>query len=93
MQKIIECVGTVARSSRETYTSIQNDNVEGLLGGVTKMVGGYVPFGLAARLGRSGSKTPTPPPTEDIDEALGKLYIRKYDQVLTVGLIPILPYY
>jgi hypothetical protein len=74
MQKIIECVGTVSKNSRETYISIQDDHVEGLLGGVSKMVGGYVPFGLAARLGLSGSKTPTPPPVEDIDEALGKLF-------------------
>jgi hypothetical protein len=74
MLKIIECVGSVSRKSRETYTTIQDDTVEGLLGGVSKIVGGYVPFGLAARLGLSGSKTPTPPPAEDIDEALGRLY-------------------
>ncbi len=73
MLKIIECVGSVSRKSRETYTTIQDDAVEGLLGGVSKIVGGYVPFGLAARLGLSGSKTPTPPPAEDIDEALGRL--------------------
>ena len=74
MQKIIECVGTVSKSSRETYIAIQGDHVEGLLGGVSKIVGGYVPFGLATRLGLGGSKTPTPPPVEDIDEALGKLH-------------------
>jgi hypothetical protein len=74
MLKIIECVGAVSRKSRETYTTIQDDAVEGLLGGVSKIVGGYVPFGLAARLGFGGSKTPTPPPAEDIDEALGRLY-------------------
>lgn len=73
MQKIIECVGTVSKSSREKYTSIQDDAVEGLLGGVTKIVGGYVPFGLASRLGLSGSKTPTPPPIEDVDDALARL--------------------
>jgi hypothetical protein len=74
MLKIIECVGSVSRRSRETYTTIQDDAVEGLLGGVSKIVGGYVPFGLAARLGLSGSKPPTPPPADDIDEALGRLY-------------------
>jgi hypothetical protein len=76
MQKIIECVGTVSKSSREKYTSIQDDALEGLLGGVTKIVGGYVPFGLASRLGLSGSKTPTPPPIEDVDDALARLYNR-----------------
>jgi hypothetical protein len=74
MQGIIECVGSVSRGSREAYTGIQDDAVEGLLGGVTKMVGGYVPFGLASRFGLAGSKTPTPPPAEDVDEALGRLY-------------------
>lgn len=73
MQKIIECVGTVSKSSREKYTSIQDDAVEGLLGGVTKIVGGYVPFGLASRLGLSDSKTPTPPLIEDVDDALARL--------------------
>jgi hypothetical protein len=74
MQKIIECVGTVSKSSRETYIIIQDDQVDGLFGSVSKIVGGYVPFGLTSRLGLSGSKTPTPPPVEDIDEALGKLH-------------------
>ena len=74
MLKIIECVGTVSRSSRETYTNIQDDAGDGLLGGVSKLVGGYVPYGLAARLGMSGSRTPTPPHVEDVDEALGRLY-------------------
>jgi len=73
MQRIIECVGLVSKSSREAYTSIQDDAVEGLLGGVTKIVGGYVPFGLASRFGLAGTQTPTPPPAEDIDEALGRL--------------------
>jgi len=73
MQRIIECVGSVSKSARETYTSIQDDAVEGLLGGVTKIVGGYVPFGLASRFGLAGTKTPTPPPAEDIDEALARL--------------------
>ena len=77
MQKIIDCVGTVSKRSRETYTTIQDDAVEGLLGGVTKIVGGYVPMGIAARLGLSGSKTPTPPPVDDIDEALARLYLAK----------------
>src|SRR5271169_3040194 len=84
MHKIIECVGTVSTSSRETYTSIQDDAVEGLLGGVTKMVGGYVPFGLASRLGLSGSKTPTPPPIEDVDDALARLYVSMYS-LLMIG--------
>lgn len=75
MQRIIECVGSVSKSSREAYTSIQDDTVEGLLGGVTKIVGGYVPFGLASRFRLPGTKTPTPPPADDIDEALGKLYL------------------
>jgi len=74
MHKIIECGGTVSKYSRDAYTSIQDDTVEGLLGGVSKIVGGYVPFGLATRLGLSGTKTPTPPPVEDIDGALAKLY-------------------
>lgn len=78
MLKIIECVSTVSRKSRETYTAVQDDAVEGLLGGVSKIVGGYVPFGLASRLGLSGSKTPTPPPSEDTDEALGRLYKAPY---------------
>ena len=74
MQKIIESVGTVSRNSRQAYTSIQDDAVEGLLDGVTKLVGGYVPFGLVSRLGLSGAKTPTPPPAaDDIDDALEKL--------------------
>ena len=74
MQKIVESVGTVSKHSREAYTSIQDDSVDGLLGGVSKIVGGYVPFALATRLGLSGTKTPTPPPVEDIDDALAKLY-------------------
>lgn len=74
MHKIIESVGTVSKNSREAYTSIQDDTVEGLLGGVSKIVGGYVPFGLATRLGFSGTTTPTQPPVEDIDDALAKLY-------------------
>ena len=74
MHKIIESVGTVSKNSREAYTSIQDDTVEGLLGGVSKIVGGYVPFALATRLGFSGTTTPTPPPVEDIDDALAKLY-------------------
>jgi hypothetical protein len=74
MQKIIQSVGTVSRNAREVYTAIQDDTTENLLGGVSKLVGGYVPFGLAARLGLSGSKTPTPPPFEDVDDALAKLY-------------------
>jgi hypothetical protein len=78
MQRIIEGVGSVSRGSREAYTGIQDDAVEGLLGGVTKMVGGYVPFGLASRFGLAGSKTPTPPPAEDVDEALGRLYCGHY---------------
>jgi len=73
MFKIIECVGSVSWTSRETYTNIQDDAGEGLLGGVSKLVGGYVPYGLAARLGLSGSRTPTPPHVEDVDEALGRL--------------------
>jgi hypothetical protein len=75
MHKIIDCVGTVSTSSRETYTSIQDDIAEGLLGGVSKIVGGYVPFGLVTRLGLTGTKTPTPPPVEDVDDALAKLYL------------------
>lgn len=75
MQKIIDCVGTVSRKSRETYVSIQSDAVEGLLGGVTKIVGGYVPFGLVTKLGLSGAKTPTPPLVEDVDDALARLYL------------------
>src|SRR5271169_3289574 len=74
MHKIIECVGTISKTSREAYTLIQDDVVEGLLGGVSKIVGGYVPFGLATRLGLTGTKTPTPPPSEDIDDALARLY-------------------
>jgi hypothetical protein len=74
MQKIIECVGSVSRNSRESYIAIQDDTADGLVGSVTKIVGGYVPFGLAARLGLSPSKTPTPPTTEDPEETLRKLY-------------------
>jgi hypothetical protein len=74
MHKIIECVGNVSKTSREAYTLIQDDAVEGLLGGVSKMVGGYVPFALATRLGLAGSKTPTTPPPEDVDDALARLY-------------------
>lgn len=73
MQSIINCVGTVSKRSREMYTAIQDDTAEGLLGGVQKLVGGYVPVGLVARLGLSGTKTPTPPPGDDVDDALGKL--------------------
>jgi hypothetical protein len=73
MLKIIECVGMVSRNSRETYTNIQEDAGDGLLGGVSKLVGGYVPYGLAARLGLSGSRTPTPPHVDDVDDALGRL--------------------
>jgi hypothetical protein len=75
MQKIIDCVGTVSRQSRETYTSIQNDAVEGLISGVSKIVGGYMPFGLATKLGLSGTKTPTLPLVEDADDALARLYL------------------
>ena len=78
MHKIIESVGTVSKDSRETYTSIQDDNAEGLLGGVSKIVGGYVPFALATRLALSGTKTPTPPPVGDIDDALAQLYFPFY---------------
>lgn len=74
MLKIIECVGTVSKHTREAYTSIQDDTAEGLLGGVSKIVGGYVPFGLATRLGLGGTKNATPPPVEDIDDAFAKLY-------------------
>lgn len=74
MLKIIDSVGTISRNARETYTTIQDDTGEGLLSGVSKLVGGYVPYSLAARLGLSGSRTPTPPQVEDVDEALGRLY-------------------
>jgi len=92
MHKIIECVGTVSISSRETYTSIQDDIFEGLLGGVSKIVGGYVPFGLATRLGLTGTKTPTPPPVEDVDDALAKLYLLPMS-LLTIDRIQKLQYY
>jgi hypothetical protein len=74
MHKIIESVGTVSKHSCEEYTSIQDDTVEGLLAGVSKIVGGYVPFALATRLSLSGTKTATPPPVRDIDDALAQLY-------------------
>jgi hypothetical protein len=86
MLKIIECVSAVSKKSRETYTAIQNDAADGLLGGVSKIVGGYVPFGIASRLGLSGSKTPTPPLAEDIDGALGRLYTSLMTR-LTLDLI------
>jgi len=73
MMKIIDCVGTVSKTCRNGYTLIQDDSVEGLLGGVSKIVGGYVPFGLASKLvWKSG--TPTPPVAEDVDDALARLY-------------------
>ena len=73
MNKIIDCVGRVSMNSRDTYTALQDDTVDGLLGGVTKMVTGYVPFGLASRLGLSGSNTPPVRVAGDIDEAFGRL--------------------
>jgi hypothetical protein len=74
MHKIIESVGTVSKYSREAYTLIQDDTVEGLLGGVSKIVGGYVPSILATRLGLGGTKISPPPQGEDIDDALARLY-------------------
>lgn len=91
MSKIIECVGTASKASREAYTTIQDDAVDGLLGGVSKVIGGYVPFGLASRLGLGGTKTPTSP-SEDIDDALAKLYIPALS-VLTVDRTPRLRFY
>lgn len=92
MQKIIGCVGTVSKASREAYTAIQDDTVEGLLGGMSKIVGGYVPFGLVSRFRLGGTKTPTPPPSEDIDDALPKLYFPRLS-ILTIDRIPKLQFY
>lgn len=72
MSKIIDQVGAVARTSQESYINVQDDAVDGLLGGVTRLVGGYVPVGFVTRLGIVAKPTPTQF-VGDVDDALAKL--------------------
>jgi hypothetical protein len=74
MSKIIDAVGAISSISQESYVAIQDDSIEGLLGGVTKFVGGYVPQGLVSRFGLGGKASPTAY-VGDVDEALARLLL------------------